>query len=140
MLRVESLFGETPAGDPPEGQRRRHPQSAASRRLGESVRGSDRSSPSYIADVARATRQLLESQAPAGLYHCVNSGACTWLEFGREMARLLGVEPRLIPVRMADAQLRARASAVLRAVQRQAARRRRCDGDVAGRVYAAIYS
>jgi dTDP-4-dehydrorhamnose reductase len=65
-------------------------------------------SPSYLADVAQATRHLLESDAPAGLYHCVNSGQCTWLEFAREMARLLGVEPRFTPVRMADMQLRAR--------------------------------
>ena len=30
--------------------------------------------PSHVSDVARATRQLIETQAPAGLYHCVNSG------------------------------------------------------------------
>jgi len=106
VLRVESLFGETPGGDPAKG-------SAAgilkALRAGDSARVfEDRIiTPSYIADVARATRQLLESQTPTGLYHCVNSGSCTWLEFGREMARLIGVEPRLIPVRMADAQLRA---------------------------------
>ena len=49
----------------------------------------------------------METQAPTGLYHCVNSGSCTWLEFAREMARLLGVEPRVTPVRMSDMQLRA---------------------------------
>jgi dTDP-4-dehydrorhamnose reductase len=63
--------------------------------------------PSYVIDVARATRLLLESRAPTGVYHCVNTGQCTWLEFAREMARLLGLEPRLTPVRMADMQLRA---------------------------------
>ena len=41
-------------------------------------------SPTYIIDAARATRQLLERDAPPGLYHCVNSGSCTWLEFARE--------------------------------------------------------
>jgi dTDP-4-dehydrorhamnose reductase len=49
----------------------------------------------------------VESEAPTGLYHCVSSGQCTWLEFAREMARLLGVEPRFTPVRMADMRLRA---------------------------------
>ena len=63
--------------------------------------------PSYVVDVARATRQLFESPAPAGLYHCVNSGQCTWLELARELARLLGLEPRFIPVRLADMGLRA---------------------------------
>jgi dTDP-4-dehydrorhamnose reductase len=37
----------------------------------------------------------------------VNSGPTTWLAFAAEMARLLGVEPRLTPIRMADLHLRA---------------------------------
>jgi dTDP-4-dehydrorhamnose reductase len=44
---------------------------------------------------------------PPGIYHCVNSGSCTWLEFARELACRLGVEPKLTPVRMADVPLRA---------------------------------
>ena len=63
--------------------------------------------PSYVTDVARATRQLIEMQAPAGLYHCVNSGVTTWMEFAAEMARLIGVEPRLTPVRLAEMNLNA---------------------------------
>ena len=105
VLRVESLFGQPPVG-PAKG-------SAAGILATLKAGGSpkvfeDRTiSPSYLADVARATRTLLESGAPAGLYHCVNSGQCTWLEFALEMARLLGIEPRVTPVRMADADLRA---------------------------------
>jgi dTDP-4-dehydrorhamnose reductase len=106
VLRVESLFGQTPGAAPPKG-------SAAGILNTLKAGGSpkvfeDRTiTPSYVVDVARATRQLIESHAPPGLYHCVNSGQCTWLEFAREMARLLGVEPRLTPVRMADVPLRA---------------------------------
>jgi dTDP-4-dehydrorhamnose reductase len=37
----------------------------------------------------------------------VNAGHCTWLEFAQELARQLGVEPRLVPVRMAELTLRA---------------------------------
>ena len=48
-----------------------------------------------------------ESGAPTGVYHCVNSGRCTWLEFAQELVRQLGIEPRLVPVRMADMTLRA---------------------------------
>jgi len=105
VLRVESLFGQPPAG-PAKG-------SAAGILATLKAGGSpkvfeDRTiSPSYLPDVARATRYLMESEAPAGLYHCVNTGQCTWLEFAREMARLLGVEPRFTPVRMANVQLRA---------------------------------
>jgi dTDP-4-dehydrorhamnose reductase len=106
VLRVESLFGETPGAGAPRG-------SAAgilnTLKAGGSAKVfEDRTiTPSYIEDVARATRRLIESQAPAGLYHCVNSGPCTWVEFASEMARLLGIEPRLTRVRMADLHLRA---------------------------------
>jgi dTDP-4-dehydrorhamnose reductase len=41
------------------------------------------------------------------VYHCVNSGSCTWLDLARELARRLNVEPKLMPVRMADAKLKA---------------------------------
>ena len=106
VLRVEALFGQPPDGGPAKG-------SAAGIMNTLKAGGSPRvfadrtTTPSYLVDVARATRQLVETQAPPGLYHCVNSGSCTWLEFAREMARLLGVEPRLTPVRMSDVQLRA---------------------------------
>jgi dTDP-4-dehydrorhamnose reductase len=106
VLRVEALFGQAPGADPPK-------SSAATILNTLKAGGSPRVfvdrtiTPTYIIDVARATRQLVESKAPAGLYHCVNSGQCTWLEFGREMARLLGLEPRLTPVRMSDVPMRA---------------------------------
>jgi dTDP-4-dehydrorhamnose reductase len=57
--------------------------------------------------VAGATRQLLEMSAPTGLYHCVNSGVTTWLEFAEQMARLLGIDARLDAVHLADMNLRA---------------------------------
>jgi dTDP-4-dehydrorhamnose reductase len=106
VLRVESLFGEAPGAPAAKG-------SAAGILNTLKAGGSpkvfeDRTiTPSYVIDVARATRRLVESHASGGLYHCVNSGQCTWLEFAREMARLLGLEPRFTPVRMADMQLRA---------------------------------
>ena len=106
VLRVESLFGQAPGAAPAKG-------SAAgilnTLKAGGSPRVfEDRTiTPSYVLDVAWATRQLIESQAPAGLYHCVNSGQCTWLEFAQELARLLDLEPRFIAVRMADMPLRA---------------------------------
>jgi dTDP-4-dehydrorhamnose reductase len=107
VLRVESLFGRAPGAGPETG-------SLASILKALMAGGSpkvfaDRTiSPTYVLDAARATRQLFESRAPAGLYHCVNSGCCTWLELARVMAELLGVEPRFTAVRMADVPMRAR--------------------------------
>jgi len=110
VLRVESLFGRVPGGPMPKGsvagildalKAGGSPKVFADRTI----------SPTYLADAARATRQLVErdaGQAPSGLYHCVNSGSCTWLEFARELAVRLGVAATLTPVAMADMPLRAK--------------------------------
>ena len=109
VLRVESLFGRTATGPAPRGTVANIVN--ALRSGGSPKLFADRTvSPTYIADAARATRLLLESSAPPGLYHCVNSGCCTWLEFGRALAAGLGGDEfvsRLVPVQMADVTLRA---------------------------------
>ena len=63
-------------------------------------------SPSYVFDVAAATKHLLRTKAPAGLYNCVNTGAATWQQVGEEIVRQLQVTSTLQPVTMADLRLR----------------------------------
>jgi len=103
VLRVESLFG---------GSQRR---SSVDRivdaiRKGEPARVFvDRTvTPSYVQDVADATWQLLETAAPTGLYHAVNSGVTTWFELAEEIGRQLGVPASLVPVKVADVPMKAR--------------------------------
>jgi dTDP-4-dehydrorhamnose reductase len=102
VLRVESLFGRAPDAAAAKG-------SVAAiinaLRAGQSPRVfEDRIvSPGYVMDVAAATRTILERSVAPGLYHCVNGGACSWLELAREAARLLGIEAaRFDVVRFAD--------------------------------------
>lgn len=64
-------------------------------------------SPSYVHDVARATRYLIDSHAPSGLYHCVNSGRATWYDVAEEAARVLGVVPRIEPITLDSCRLKA---------------------------------
>jgi dTDP-4-dehydrorhamnose reductase len=64
-------------------------------------------SPSYVHDVARAVRHLVDSDAEPGLYHCVNSGHATWHEVAVEAARLLGTRPHLTPMTLDQKPLRA---------------------------------
>ncbi len=60
-----------------------------------------RCTPSYTADVAAATVQLLERGA-TGLFHVVNSGDCTWYEFAAEIFRQSNLKPDLTPITSAE--------------------------------------
>ena len=102
ILRVESLFGG-PAG-----------KSSIDGILNGLVAGrevkpfADRTvSPSYVDDVSDASLALVTRSAPAGLYHCVNSGHTTWLELTRTAARLLKRPDSVItPIYMAGLAMR----------------------------------
>jgi dTDP-4-dehydrorhamnose reductase len=107
VLRVESLFGGMPAGP---GVRR----TSVDRIVDAIAAGQDARvfvdrtvSPSYTADVTEVTRQLLEERLPGGLYHCVNSGSCTWYDLAAEVARQMARPARLVAVPVADVKLRA---------------------------------
>jgi len=107
VLRVESLFG-TPHDW--TGRRSTLDGIVAGIEQGRAVRVfTDRVvSPSYVPDVAAATRHLLDSAAAPGLYHCVNSGRASWHDVAVETARLLGATPRLEPTTMDQVVLKAR--------------------------------
>lgn len=107
VLRVESLFGAPPGAPGRKGS------------LGGLVAGIqagrevpvfvDRTvSPSYVVDVAEATHALVAAGTAAGLYHCVNDGACTWRDIAQEIARLLGTVARLRPITLESVALTAR--------------------------------
>lgn len=103
VLRVESLFGGA-------ARRGSVDRVADAIRAGQSVRVFvDRTvTPSFVNDVADATWTLLDVSAPPGLYHCVNSGGTTWFELAREIGRLLGIDPELVPVKVADVPMKAK--------------------------------
>ena len=103
VLRVESLFGGAAAKSSVD-------------RIVQAISGGrearvfvDRTvSPSYVVDVAAATRDVVERGEP-GLYHCVGTGFSTWHELAHEIARITGreQEAQLVPVSVADVRLRA---------------------------------
>jgi dTDP-4-dehydrorhamnose reductase len=106
VLRVESLFGR-----PGHGSSRRGSLGTIADRIrnGEEVPVFvDRTvSPSYTADIAWATRSLVERRAPAGLYHCVNDGAATWAEIAQALATAMGQPLTMKPLTLETAALRA---------------------------------
>jgi dTDP-4-dehydrorhamnose reductase len=104
VLRVESLFGQAAGGPAPKGSVAVIVDALMQHRVAKVL--IDRVvSPTFLADAAFATRALLEGDAAPGLYHCVNTGATTWLDFATEAARLLGVEPRFEILRFAEVKL-----------------------------------
>lgn len=103
VLRVESLFGGANAKSSID----RIAQAIAEGREAKVFR--DRIvSPSYVVDVAAATKALVANGEP-GLYHCVGTGHANWHDVGLEIARVMGKEQhaRLQPVSVADVSLRA---------------------------------
>jgi len=99
VLRVESLFGGPLA------------RSSVDRIVAAVRAGADApvffdrvTSPSFIDDVVGASAHVLRSPAmPFGLYHCVNTGHATWLDVGREIARVLGrTDAALRPLSVTD--------------------------------------
>jgi dTDP-4-dehydrorhamnose reductase len=96
VLRVESLF--SPAGNGPASGS--VATIIARLRAGDEVPVFvDRTvTPTYVVDAAAATRLIIERGLPSGTYHCVNQGHCTWWEFAEEAARLIGRQPRLVPI------------------------------------------
>ena len=54
--------------------------------------------PTYTPDLALALRALVEAEL-YGVYHVTNEGHCSWYDFAREIARLLGKESSVLPCR-----------------------------------------
>jgi len=103
VLRVESLFGGVNARSSID----RIAQAIANGQEAKVFR--DRTvSPSFVVDVAASTKALVARGEP-GLYHCVGTGHGTWLDVGREIARIMGKDAaaRLLPVSVSDVSLRA---------------------------------
>ena len=57
--------------------------------------------PSYTADVARATIDLLATER-FGLYHLTNAGSCSWYALAREIYRQAGLQVECAPITSAE--------------------------------------
>lgn len=59
--------------------------------------------PTWTADLARQIVELLDADAPAGVYHATNSGEASWFEFTKEIFRVAGLDPeRVLPTTSAE--------------------------------------
>jgi dTDP-4-dehydrorhamnose reductase len=71
--------------------------------------------PTYTRDLAGAIAALLARDAPGGIYHLTNAGACSWFEFARRIFAFCGLAPDLAPTTSAayNAPARRPANSVL---------------------------
>lgn len=52
----------------------------------------------YTADLAKATKELVDKDSGYGLYHIVNSGAGTWYKAALELFKLAGIKIEVKPI------------------------------------------
>jgi dTDP-4-dehydrorhamnose reductase len=64
-------------------------------------------SPTFTADLAQETKELIE-QGAVGLFHLTNAGECSWFEFAQGALDLAGVRARMEPIGTGQLQQRAR--------------------------------
>ena len=64
-------------------------------------------SPTFTADLAQKTKELIEHDA-TGIFHLTNAGECSWFEFARGAFDIAGVEAEMEPVDSSQFQQRAR--------------------------------
>lgn len=56
------------------------------------------SSPTYVRDLARRTREIIEWKKSFGIYHATNEGSCTWYGWAKKIFELSGKNIKLVPV------------------------------------------
>jgi dTDP-4-dehydrorhamnose reductase len=64
-------------------------------------------SPTFTADLAQKTKELMEQQA-VGLFHLTNGGECSWFEFAQGVFDLVGVDVKMEPIHTGQTHRRAR--------------------------------
>ncbi|MBU0898066.1 dTDP-4-dehydrorhamnose reductase [Patescibacteria group bacterium] len=53
----------------------------------------------YTPDLAQATKDLLESKKGYGIYHIINSNACTWCEAVKELFKIKNIQIKINPIK-----------------------------------------
>ena len=56
----------------------------------------------YAPDLAKKTKEIIESKKPFGIYHATNSESCTWYEAVLELYRQTKIRTKVIPVTAAE--------------------------------------
>ena len=55
-------------------------------------------SPTYAVDLARAIRHLINAGVSSRIFHASGEGCCTWVEYGQEILKRVGIEKEIVPI------------------------------------------
>ncbi len=55
-------------------------------------------SPTYVKDLAKAVRQLVDAKKPYGIYHITNAGVATWYQLAAKIVELAKINATVNPV------------------------------------------
>jgi dTDP-4-dehydrorhamnose reductase len=64
--------------------------------------------PTYILDLAQASRALVEMGKPFGTYHITNTGTASRLDWGREIFKIRNLQVEITPVKSEDIDRKAK--------------------------------
>jgi len=99
VIRTSRLFGPTGTG---EGAKKSFVElmlKLAKEKTSLDIVHDEKSSPTYVVDLAEATKELIMSgNYLPGIYHLTNSGSCTWFEYAKEIFRQSGYNIQINPV------------------------------------------
>jgi dTDP-4-dehydrorhamnose reductase len=56
----------------------------------------------YTPDLAKATKELIDKDYGYGIYHIINSGACTWYQAALELFKITGQNVKVNPIKSED--------------------------------------
>ncbi|MEK7598586.1 MAG: NAD(P)-dependent oxidoreductase [Patescibacteria group bacterium] len=56
----------------------------------------------YAPDLAKKTKEILDSKKPFGIYHVMNSEPCTWYEAVLELYKIAKIRAKVVPVSTSD--------------------------------------
>ena len=107
LIRSSRLFGEpgTSAHALP-GLVQQIKEQAASQGSLDSVHD-EVAAPTYVKDLAKAVREIVDGKKPFGVYHIVNSGYATWYQFAAKVVELAKLNATVAPVARRDQPLAA---------------------------------
>lgn len=98
IIRTSKIFGKAASGE--RAKKSFFDKMLEEGRKNKEVRAVDEETScfTYAPDLAKKTKEIIDSKKPFGIYHIVNSGPCTWYEATVELYRQAGIKTKVAPI------------------------------------------